>query len=75
MKTASGVAEEMRIAREHDYTAEDITWATRRLDIAMSRLMVASRARSASASRRCSRSSISAPAAAWARAISRGGCR
>ena len=24
-----------------DYTAEDITWATRRLDIAMSRLMVA----------------------------------
>ncbi len=42
MKTASGVAEEnLRIAREHDYTAEDITWATRRLDIAMSRLMVA----------------------------------
>jgi DNA-binding MarR family transcriptional regulator len=25
-----------------EYTAEDITWATRRLDIAMSRLMVAS---------------------------------
>jgi DNA-binding MarR family transcriptional regulator len=25
----------------HEYTAEDITWATRRLDIAMSRLMVA----------------------------------
>ena len=26
---------------EHHYTAEEITWATRRLDIAMSRLMVA----------------------------------
>ena len=25
----------------HEYTAEDITWATRRLDIALSRLMVA----------------------------------
>jgi DNA-binding MarR family transcriptional regulator len=25
----------------HEYTAEDITWATQRLDIAMSRLMVA----------------------------------
>ncbi len=25
----------------HEYTAEDITWATRRLDIAMSRLMLA----------------------------------
>jgi len=25
----------------HDFTAEEITWATRRLDIAMSRLMVA----------------------------------
>ena len=28
-------------AERHVYTAEDITWATRRLDIAMSRLMVA----------------------------------
>ena len=26
---------------DHQYTAEEITWATRRLDIAMSRLMVA----------------------------------
>jgi DNA-binding MarR family transcriptional regulator len=32
--------EENGAAEEHAYTAEDITWATRRLDIAMSRLMV-----------------------------------
>ncbi|HZL64998.1 MAG TPA: MarR family transcriptional regulator [Thermoleophilia bacterium] len=35
MKVESGAGE------AHEYTAEDITWATRRLDIAMSRLMVA----------------------------------
>jgi DNA-binding MarR family transcriptional regulator len=35
MKSTTGAIE------EHQYSAEDITWATRRLDIAMSRLMVA----------------------------------
>jgi DNA-binding MarR family transcriptional regulator len=35
MKAASDAAD------EHGYTADEITWATRRLDIAMSRLMVA----------------------------------
>jgi DNA-binding MarR family transcriptional regulator len=29
------------VVRDHSYTAEEITWASRRLDIAMSRLMVA----------------------------------